>query len=79
MPMWSDPRESAQHIRWADALWRAMQPFSSGGVYVNYLSNEGDERIKAAYGSSYERLAQLKHAYDPSNLFRFNQNINPTA
>jgi hypothetical protein len=56
-----------------------MQPFSSGGVYVNYLSNEGDERIKAAYGSSYERLAQLKHAYDPSNLFRFNQNINPTA
>jgi FAD/FMN-containing dehydrogenase len=79
MPMWSDPRESEQHIRWADALWRAMQPFSSGGVYVNYLGNEGDERIKAAYGSNYERLAHLKRAYDPSNLFRFNQNINPTA
>jgi FAD/FMN-containing dehydrogenase len=79
MPMWSDPAESERHIGWADALWQAMQPFSSGGVYVNYLGHEGEDRIKAAYGSNYERLARLKRAYDPSNLFRFNQNIDPTA
>jgi hypothetical protein len=78
MPMWSDPAESAQHIHWADELWQAMQPFSSGGVYVNYLGNEGEERIKAAYGPDYERLVTLKNKYDPMNLFRFNQNINPT-
>lgn len=79
MPMWSEAAESDQHIRWADALWQATQPSSSGGVYVNYLSNEGNERIKAAYGPGYERLVALKNQYDPLNLFRFNQNIAPTA
>ncbi len=79
MPMWSDPAESEKHIRWADELWRAMQPFSSGGVYVNYLGSEGEERIKAAYGTNYERLVTLKNKYDPMNLFRLNQNIKPTV
>ncbi len=79
MPMWADPAESDQHIRWADELWQAMQPFSSGGVYVNYLSNEGEERIKSAYGTNYERLVALKNKYDPMNLFSFNQNIKPAA
>lgn len=79
MPMWTDPAESEKHIRWADELWRAMQPFSSGGVYVNYLGNEGEERVKAAYGTNYERLESLKNKYDPMNLFRFNQNIRPTV
>lgn len=78
MPMWSEAAESDQHIQWADELWQATQPSSSGGVYVNYLSNEGNERIKAAYGATYERLVALKNQYDPLNLFRFNQNIAPT-
>lgn len=78
MPMWSDPAESERHIRWADELWQAVQPSSSGGVYVNYLSNEGKERVRAAYGTNYERLVALKNKYDPLNLFRFNQNIKPT-
>ncbi len=78
MPMWSDPAESAQHTRWADELWRALQPSSSGGVYVNYLGNEGEARVRAAYGTNYERLVTLKNKYDPLNLFRFNQNIKPT-
>jgi len=79
MAMWSDPAESEKHIRWADEFWRAMQPFSSGGVYVNYLGNEDKARVKAAYGTNYERLVSLKNKYDPTNLFRFNQNIKPTA
>jgi FAD/FMN-containing dehydrogenase len=79
MSEWSDSSESEKHIRWTDELWNAMQPFSSGGVYVNALGNEGEERVKAAYGTNYERLVSLKNKYDPTNLFRFNQNIRPTA
>ena len=78
-----DPAESDEITRWARELWRAMQPFSSGGVYVNYLGQEADEgadRVKAAYGpEKYERLVALKNKYDPTNLFRMNQNIRPTV
>jgi FAD binding domain/Berberine and berberine like len=67
--------------RWARDFWNAMQPYSTGGVYVNYLGQEGDEgaeRIKAAYGpAKYQRLSALKKKYDPTNLFRLNQNIKP--
>ncbi len=57
-----------------------MQPYSAGGVYVNFLSNEGEGRVRAAYGSkTYERLVALKNKYDPTNFFRFNQNIRLTA
>jgi Berberine and berberine like len=72
MSEWSDSSESEKHIRWTDELWNAMQPFSSGGVSVNALGNEGEERVKAAYGTNYERLVSLKSKYDPTNLFRFN-------
>jgi FAD/FMN-containing dehydrogenase len=57
-----------------------MQPFSAGGVYVNFLSNEREERVKAAYdASTFEWLAALKQQYDPTNFFRLNQNIAPTS
>ena len=79
MPMWTDSGDSEKHIRWADELWKEMQPFSSGGMYVNYLGDEGEDRVKAAYGTNYERLVSLKNKYDPMNLFRFNQNIKPTV
>ncbi|MBI4487736.1 MAG: FAD-binding oxidoreductase [Deltaproteobacteria bacterium] len=75
-----DPVESDKCIRWAREFWEAMQPFSSGGVYVNYLGQEAEEgagRVKAAYGANYERLVALKNRYDPTNLFRHNQNIKP--
>jgi FAD/FMN-containing dehydrogenase len=68
-------------IRWAREFWEAMQPYATGGVYVNYLGQETDEgadRIKAAYGSEkYQKLVALKKKYDPSNMFRLNQNIKP--
>jgi FAD/FMN-containing dehydrogenase len=56
-----------------------MTPYAMDGVYVNFLSQEGDERVKSAYGENYERLAELKARYDPENLFGTNQNIEPAA
>jgi FAD/FMN-containing dehydrogenase len=79
--IWPKPADNAANIRWVREFWDAAQPFSSGGVYVNYLgqtADEGAERIKEAYGvAKYERLLALKKQYDPTNLFRLNQNINP--
>jgi len=76
-----DPAESEKCVRWAREFWEAMRPFTTEGVYVNYLGQEADEgveRIRAAYGpQKYERLASLKKKYDPTNLFRLNQNIKP--
>lgn len=78
----ADPAESAKCTKWAREFWEAMQPCSTGGVYVNYLgreADEGPERIKAAYSSEkYARLVALKDKYDPTNLFRLNQNIKPS-
>ncbi len=68
-----------RHIAWARACWRALSPFASSGVYVNFLGNEGEERVRAAYGINYERLVALKNTYDPTNFFSLNQNIRPTV
>jgi len=78
---WTDPAEAEQHIQWTRGVWQAVQPYASGGVYVNYLEGgqEGVDRIRAAYGPVYDRLVALKTKYDPSNFFRLNQNIKPTA
>jgi FAD/FMN-containing dehydrogenase len=78
----ADAAEADKCVRWARDFWDAMQPFSTGGVYVNYLGREADEgagRIEAAYGpEKYARLVALKNKYDPANLFRLNQNIKPS-
>jgi hypothetical protein len=77
---WLEPKESHRHVRWTREFWQAMRPFSTGGVYLNFLSaDEGEERVRAAYGANYERLVDLKNKYDPTNLFRVNQNIKPTV
>ncbi|HYT84757.1 MAG TPA: BBE domain-containing protein [Gemmatimonadales bacterium] len=55
-----------------------MRPFFADAVYVNYLGEEGDERVRAAYGDKYDRLVALKNTYDPTNFFRVNQNIRPS-
>lgn len=54
-----------------------MEPFATGGVYVNFLGNEGEARVRAAYGPNYERLVEVKRRYDPENVFDMNQNIVP--
>jgi FAD/FMN-containing dehydrogenase len=74
-----DGGEAERHIAWAGACWRALSPFASSGVYVNFLGNEGEERVRAAYGVNYERLVALKNTYDPTNFFSLNQNIRPTV
>jgi FAD/FMN-containing dehydrogenase len=78
--MWTDEGQDEANIRWSRRLWEAMRPFSPGGVYVNFVGlDEGEDRVKAAYGPNYDRLTEIKARYDPSNLFRFNQNIKPAA
>ncbi|HEY4865427.1 MAG TPA: BBE domain-containing protein, partial [Candidatus Dormibacteraeota bacterium] len=77
---WSDGADSGRHITWTRSLWDAMQPFSAGGGYTNWMGNEGPERIRAAYGDhKFERLVALKTRYDPTNFLRLNQNIPPST
>jgi FAD/FMN-containing dehydrogenase len=78
---WLDPELTDLCTQWAREYWAAIRPFSSGGVYVNFLTEEeGQSRVMAAYGArKYERLVALKNKYDPTNLFRVNQNIMPTV
>ncbi len=78
---WEAPGEDAPNIAWTRALWADLHRFSSGGVYLNFpgLGEEGDALVRAGYGENYARLAALKRTYDPTNLFRMNQNIRPAA
>ncbi len=75
---WDDASESEKNINWVQAFWKDIEPWTSGGVYVNFMSAGEDDRIKVAYGKNYDRLVSLKNTYDPTNLFRVNENIKPT-
>ncbi len=78
--IWADAADDEKNIAWTRGLWDAVQPFAKDEVYVNYLDEEGDDRVKEAYApQTYERLVDLKNKYDPKNLFRRNQNIKPTV
>jgi FAD/FMN-containing dehydrogenase len=72
---WQEDGAREDSIRWVEDFFAALQPYSSGAVYVNDLENEGDARVRAAYGDNYDRLATIKRKYDPANFFRINQNI----
>jgi hypothetical protein len=72
-----DPENKELIIKWARDYWNDLHPYSAGGAYVNFMMEEGDERIRAAYGENYERLVAIKNKYDPNNFFRVNQNIRP--
>ena len=75
----SDPANTKAITAWAKEYWEALNPHSAGGAYVNFMMEEGEDRVKATYGSNYERLAVIKQKYDPTNLFRVNQNIKPAG
>ncbi len=74
---WDHPADDNTCIGWAREFFAAAAPYASGGVYVNFLTQDEGERIADAYGGNYARLAQIKAQYDPDNLFRSNQNIRP--
>lgn len=75
---WDNPADDSLCIGWARDFFKASAPFASGGVYVNFLTADESDRVRTAYGPNYERLTQVKRTYDPDNLFRMNQNIQPT-
>jgi FAD/FMN-containing dehydrogenase len=79
LAQWADPAESDRNIAWTRDAFAALQPFTDRGVYVNNLGAEGDDRIRSAYGANYDRLVALKNAFDPTNFFHLNQNLQPSV
>ncbi len=73
-----DPAKAAMIRDWTIDYWGALHPHSMGGAYVNFMMDEGQERVQATYRDHYSRLAAIKAKYDPTNLFHVNQNIQPT-
>jgi FAD/FMN-containing dehydrogenase len=74
-----DPGKADLLKSWVVDYWDATHPYSAGGAYINFMMEEGDERVQASYRGNYERLAEVKKRYDPANLFRVNQNIRPAG
>jgi Berberine and berberine like len=74
-----DPANFELLRSWTIGYWEALQPYSLGGAYVNFMDAEGDGRIRSSYGTNYDRRAELKARYDPGNVFHVNQNIEPAV
>ena len=72
-----DPANDARIINWTRDYWQDLHPYGAGGAYVNFMMDEGEDRVRATYGANYDRLVAIKTKYDPANLFRMNQNIRP--
>jgi hypothetical protein len=72
-----DPANKDKIVNWARDYWTELCPYSAAGAYVNFMMDEGEERVRATYGENYERLSSIKAKYDPDNFFRMNQNIRP--
>jgi FAD/FMN-containing dehydrogenase len=74
-----DPANAPLISQWARDYWEALHPTSAGGAYVNFMMDEGQDRVKASYRGNYDRLARIKQRYDPDNVFHINQNIRPAG
>ena len=74
-----DPANVDLVSKWSIDYFEALHPYSAGGAYVNMMMDEGQDRVRAAYGDNYDRLARIKASYDPDNLFRVNQNVRPAS
>jgi UDP-N-acetylenolpyruvoylglucosamine reductase len=74
-----DPANAAKITDWCKECWEALHPYSAGGAYVNFMMDEGKDRIQATYRDNYDRLVEIKRKYDPDNFFRVNQNIPPNG
>lgn len=76
---WDDAGEDAEQIAWVRNVWESARQWEQQGTYLNYLMDEGEQRVRESFGPNYERMVALKNKYDPTNLFCFNQNIKPTV
>ncbi|MGK2864945.1 MAG: FAD-binding oxidoreductase [Chitinophagaceae bacterium] len=78
--IWNNPKDTQKVVAYSRNFLKEMEPYSTGGMYVNFagLGEEGEALVKSAYGANYEKLVALKNKYDPTNLFRLNQNIKPS-
>jgi hypothetical protein len=74
---WRNVERAEGSMSWVNNSWSALQPYSSPGTYVNYLSSDSEESVRASYRANYQRLVRLKQMYDPSNVFHMNRNIRP--
>jgi UDP-N-acetylenolpyruvoylglucosamine reductase len=74
-----DPANAPKITDWCKSYWDALHPYSAGGAYVNFMMDEGHDRVQATYRDNYPRLAEIKKKYDPTNFFRVNQNIRPAG
>jgi hypothetical protein len=74
-----EPANRERIISWAKDYWQALHPYSAGGAYLNFIMDEGEDRVRTSYRENYDRLVAIKNKYDPTNLFRVNQNIQPNA
>ncbi len=74
---WSDQTDDERGVSWARAFFEASKPFASSGSYVNFMTEEEGDRVRAAYGANFDRLRKIKRRYDPENVFHLNQNIRP--
>jgi FAD/FMN-containing dehydrogenase len=78
--LWDDPADTNANIEWARGFRRDIAHFANGGIYLNFIDDEGEDRVRAAFGAQkYARLAAIKAEYDPQNVFRGNQNIKPAS
>src|SRR5262245_40865685 len=75
--LWNRAEEADVNVRWAKGYWQALRSYSPRGAYVNFMTDEGQDRVRESYQGNYDRLVQIKRKYDPTNLFRLNQNIKP--
>ena len=74
---WDKPEDTEANVHWVKDYWQAMRAYSPRGAYINFMADEGEDRVRESYGGNYKRLVQIKRKYDPANLFRLNQNIKP--
>ena len=74
----ADPANAESIKTWTEDYFDELHPYSAGGAYVNLMMDEGEERVQASYRDHYDRLAEVKAAYDPDNVFHINQNIRPS-
>jgi FAD/FMN-containing dehydrogenase len=77
--LWENAADDERHLAWGRGLSADLKPYTTGGIYLNFIGDEGPDRVRAAFGDAYDRLARVKAEYDPDNFFARNQNIRPAA